>query len=88
MTLEDFEIKEKIGEGSFGEIFKVIKKSNQKIYAMKVIDKKKIEKKKMVDNIITECNILLSVNHPNLIKCADHFETEDSFIFVMKYYSK
>ena len=35
---EDFEILKKLGEGSFGKVFKVRSKINNKVYAMKQIN--------------------------------------------------
>jgi NIMA (never in mitosis gene a)-related kinase len=37
-TFEDFIIKEKIGSGSYGVVFKVIRKVDKQVYAMKEID--------------------------------------------------
>lgn len=53
---------------------------------MKVVDKLKIEKKQMIDNIITECDIMINYAHPNLVKFKYHFETDQSYVFIMKYY--
>ena len=43
--LEDFEILGKLGKGAFGEVFKVLSKLNNKVYAMKRIDLKKLREK-------------------------------------------
>lgn len=37
-TLEQFEILEKIGEGTFGKVFKARHRTSQKIYALKKVD--------------------------------------------------
>lgn len=37
-TYDDFIIKEKIGSGSYGVVFKVIRKIDKQTYAMKEID--------------------------------------------------
>lgn len=37
-TYEDFIIKEKIGSGSYGVVFKVVRKIDKQTYAMKEID--------------------------------------------------
>jgi protein-serine/threonine kinase len=36
--LEDFEIIKELGKGSFGKVFKVRSKKNNKIYAMKILN--------------------------------------------------
>jgi serine/threonine protein kinase len=37
-TYEDFIMKEKIGSGSYGVVFKVLRKVDKQVYAMKEID--------------------------------------------------
>ena len=39
---ETYEIKEKLGKGSYGEVFKVQLKGTDKFRAMKIVDKSKI----------------------------------------------
>jgi serine/threonine protein kinase len=37
-TLDDFVIKDKLGQGSFGCVYKVVRKQDRSIYALKEID--------------------------------------------------
>ena len=37
MPIEDFDIKEDLGKGSFGQVVKVIRKSDGEVYAMKQV---------------------------------------------------
>ena len=37
MSLNDFEFRENLGKGSFGSVYIVKRKENQKIYAMKCV---------------------------------------------------
>jgi serine/threonine protein kinase len=46
----------------------VKKKSDQKIYAMKVLKKTHIRKQKQVKNTLTERKILESINHPFVVR--------------------
>ena len=43
-----------IGKGGFGEVWKVVHKDTNKVYVIKVIDKKSIQEQKMVDQMNRE----------------------------------
>ena len=65
--LSDFEIKKRIGEGTFGKVFLVEHKQTQTLYAMKCIRKDLILEHNQLNNITMEKNILLQVDHPFLV---------------------
>jgi Protein kinase domain. len=50
--------------------------------ALKIIDKSKLlGKKQMIEN---EVNILRSVNHPNIIKLLDEYDTNNELYLVIE----
>jgi calcium-dependent protein kinase len=81
--LEHYEILNKLGEGTFGEVFKVLHKSYKCIRAMKVINKIKTcmgeEEEK---DIINEINILKDLDHPNILKVFEYFNTKLKFFII------
>lgn len=42
-SLKDFEIQKKIGEGAFGKVYRVRRKSDGNIYAVKIINISKMD---------------------------------------------
>ena len=62
-----FEILEVLGQGTFGKVFKVMKKDTEKIYAMKVLKKKELRKRKQVEHTKAERRILEKMNHPFIV---------------------
>lgn len=50
-TLMDFETVKMVGKGSFGEVYKVIRKSDQKVYAMKKINLKQMKKTQIANTL-------------------------------------
>ncbi len=64
------------GEGSFSEVYRVRRKSDGAIYAMKKVKMGKLSSKEK-ENALNEVRILASVNHPNVIGYKEAF-FEDS----------
>jgi serine/threonine protein kinase len=86
---DDFAIKKVIGQGSFGKVLMVTKKDatagNDKVYAMKVLNKSTIIARNEVDHTKSEKSILMKLEHPFLVKLHYSFQTPDKLFFVMDY---
>jgi len=44
VSMEDFTLKPRLGNGAYGDVFPVIKNSDHKAYALKQIQKRKLER--------------------------------------------
>ncbi|OMJ71635.1 hypothetical protein SteCoe_30101 [Stentor coeruleus] len=86
MSLKDFEIIGKIGEGAYSTVFKVKRKSDQEIYALKKVIMHKLKSKEK-NNALNEIRILASITHPNIISYKQAFFDDDSscLCIVMEY---
>jgi fused len=82
--MEDYQIIESIGEGSFGKVYKARIKGTGQIVAMKFIVKKGKNEKEL-KNLRSEIEILTKLNHPHIIMLFDSFETDSDFVVVMEY---
>ena len=87
INFKSFEILELIGSGSFGKVFKVKLKSTNEIFAMKVLNKSYLLKKKLLRFAITECNVLKESNCPFIIKLHYSFQTPDNLYMILDYCS-
>jgi len=85
VNLDDFELVRVIGKGSFGKVTLVRKKSDQNLYAMKVLHKQNIIKRKQVEHTRTERSVLGRLNHPFIVKLHYAFQTEFKLYFVLDY---
>jgi serine/threonine protein kinase len=83
--LTDFELIRVIGKGSFGKVTLVRKKSNDKLYAMKVLSKPNIVRRKQVEHTRTERRILGKITHPFIVKLHYAFQTDLKLYFVLDY---
>ena len=84
--MENFEILDKLGEGSFSVVYKVKRKIDNQIYALKKVKLDNLKEKNIL-NSLNEVRILASVKSNYVIsyKEAFHDENENTLIIVMEY---
>lgn len=75
-----YDYEEVLGHGSFSNVFLCHKKLNNHKFAIKKEDKNGMSE--------YEYNIMLQLNHQNIVKLYDVFEDENSRFLVMEYCSK
>lgn len=85
VNIDDFTLVKVIGKGSFGKVTLVRKKSDNKLYAMKVLSKANIVKRKQVEHTKTERRVLGSINHPFIVRLHYAFQTAEKLYFVLDY---
>ena len=83
--VDDFEILQVLGEGSFGYIAKVKSRLNHKIYAMKKIDLSKIKEEKVIKLMENETKILEELNNPLVVKYYKSFNEDNALFILMEY---
>uniref|UniRef100_A0A7S3GC72 non-specific serine/threonine protein kinase n=1 Tax=Palpitomonas bilix TaxID=652834 RepID=A0A7S3GC72_9EUKA len=82
---DDFEQLKVIGKGGFGKVVQVRKKDDQKVYAMKMLKKSEVYRRKQVEHTKVERDILCSCTHPFLVRLHYSFQTHDKLYLVMDY---
>lgn len=85
---DDFEVLRLLGKGTFGQVFQVKKKDSNRIYAMKILSKKLIVKKKEIAHTIGERNILvrtLAAGLPFIVGLKFSFQTVNDLYLVTDY---
>lgn len=78
-----YEVGEKIGQGMFGKVFKVRHLETEKYWAMKVVNKEKAGSS-AIKLLEREVTILKRVDHENIIKLNEVFETGKKMYLVME----
>jgi serum/glucocorticoid-regulated kinase 2 len=68
VKFSDFEVIELIGEGSFGKVFRVIKKDTGQAFAMKSMKKSLLIQQNQIRYAVTEAQIMKQLDHPYVLK--------------------
>ncbi|GAX78668.1 hypothetical protein CEUSTIGMA_g6106.t1 [Chlamydomonas eustigma] len=83
-TFEDFKVLEKIGSGSYGVVYKVVRKVDRMIYAMKEIDLQGMSRKEQ-EECIRETRVLSSLDSDYIIKYYDSFLEKGKLYIITEY---
>ncbi|TFK26592.1 AGC/PDK1 protein kinase [Coprinopsis marcescibilis] len=82
--LDDFEVGEEIAWGSLATIVEATHKKSGKIYAIKILNKMQLAKKKMVRSALAEKDALVALSnnpHPGIVRLAYCFQDVENLYF-------
>jgi serine/threonine protein kinase len=87
LTVDDFELLRVLGKGSFGKVFLVRLLADKEVYAMKVLKKSEVKRRKQVEHTRTERRIMggLGMDHPFIVTLRYAFQTEEKLYMVTDY---
>lgn len=72
MSISDFKILEKLGDGAYSEVFRVLRISDGIVYALKQVKMGKLTEKEIL-NALNEVRILASISNKNVIAYKEAF---------------
>lgn len=87
MTVDDFELLTVVGKGSFGKVMMVKKKDTGKTYAMKVLKKDQLVKRRQVAHTKTERKVLQSIDHPFIVSLRFAFQNDAKLYMILDYFT-
>ncbi|BES97430.1 Protein tyrosine kinase [Nesidiocoris tenuis] len=82
--MEKYQVINAIGEGSFGRVFKAKRKVDHTIVAIKLISKYGRSQREL-STLRKECEIQRNLEHPNIIRMLDAFETDNEIGVVTEF---
>jgi len=85
LSANDFELLKVVGKGSFGKVMQVRKKDTNRIYAMKVLNKKDIVERQEIQHTLSERNVLIQATSPFLVGLKFSFQTPEKLYLVLDY---
>ena len=77
MSLKEFQILEKLGEGAYSSVYKVKRLTDNEIYALKKVRMVDLTDKEK-ENALTEVRILASIKCENIIAYKQAFMADSS----------
>lgn len=80
---QKYDFLEVLGRGSFAKVHKAAKKIDGTLYAIKVIRKKDLNREEL-EYVHDEIIIMRKVEHPNIVKLYEVFETSDKVYLVLE----
>ena len=83
--ITDFNFISNIGSGGIANVKLYEHKKTKAQYAIKLIDKIKIENKAHKELFAREVEMMYKINHPNIVKLYNHFEDENNCYLIMEY---
>ena len=85
VSYNDFQPLKLLGRGSFGEVLLVRLKATNKVYAMKILDKKVLKMKKQQNHTKTERDLMVKINSPFIVNIKTAFQDEANLYLVSEF---
>eukprot|EP00128_Syssomonas_multiformis_P016313 Colp12_sorted_trinity150504_noHs@3801 len=82
---ENFTFLKLLGKGDVGRVYLVTENTTATPLAMKVLNKAEMLRRNKVKRVLTEREILATVNHPFIVSLFYSFQTTDKLFFVMEF---
>lgn len=80
-----YKVREILGKGGFGTVFKVIDLDSNDVYALKVTPRASLNKPKLIQKHRSEVKIQSGLNHPNICRSYDYFEDRTNTYILLEY---
>jgi cGMP-dependent protein kinase 1 len=85
IELRDLVVVKVLGKGMFGNVFLAVDRKKQRLYALKTVSRKKIERYDIQENLILERKILLTLDHVLILKLVKTFKDQKRIYFLTEY---
>ena len=84
-TIKDFFLLRAVSHGAYGKVWLARKKQTRDLFAIKVMDKSKMEEKGVTQLVMNERDILNKVNNNYIVRGVYTFQTNKYLYIVMEY---
>lgn len=85
VLMQKYEVGRLLGKGTFAKVYYARNIKTSQSVAIKVIDKEKVLKVGLIDQIKREISIMRMVRHPNIVELYEVMATRSKIYFVLEY---
>lgn len=85
ILLNELTVVKLLGKGMFGNVFLTYNTKTNVYYALKTVQRNKVDAYDIYDNIALERKILLQVDHPLIVKLVKTFKDRSRLYFLMEF---
>ncbi|KAF6176048.1 hypothetical protein GIB67_000142 [Kingdonia uniflora] len=85
ILMQKYELGQMLGQGTFAKVYYARNLESRQSVAIKVIDKEKILRVGMIDQIKREISVMRIVRHPNVVQLHEVMASKTKIYFVMEY---
>ncbi|KAG8377111.1 hypothetical protein BUALT_Bualt09G0134500 [Buddleja alternifolia] len=85
ILMQSYELGKLLGQGTFAKVYHARNIETGMSVAIKIIDKEKIVKVGMIDQIKREISVMKLVRHPNIVELYEVMASKTKIYFVMEY---
>ena len=82
---DNYKILQKLGHGTFGQVFKIMQKQTGNIRAMKIIPKNNLRPGFTDKDIVHEITIMKNLDHPHIIKLFEFYIDDYNYYLINEY---
>ena len=84
-SVADFELLSVVGRGGYGKVVQARHRCSGAVFAIKMLRKSKLERRKQIERTLTERLILAKVHHPFVVQLHWAFQTKEKLYLVLDY---
>ncbi|XP_049393219.1 CBL-interacting serine/threonine-protein kinase 20-like [Solanum stenotomum] len=85
ISMHKYEIGKLLGQGTFAKVYHARNLKTGQIVAVKVIDKEKVMKVGLIDQIKREISVMRLIRHPNVVELYEVMTSKTKIYFAMEY---
>lgn len=83
--IRDYQILRNLGKGAYGKVYLGKKEGEEKLVALKILDKYFLTHNDKINEVFIEKTTLLMCHHPGIIQFISSFQTKSKLVFILEY---